>query len=272
MSPAARRFWWRYRLLTGLLPPYLAALLYYGGGWFMLHVMLTPGLTADSTPARLFWITAALLLGCTLTGGGYFFYTLGFLLSGVPCRVVPAAAGLLQRVDSLQSPALPQLRLLLLDLADVPFLGTASRRILYASRHSLQADDAALGCLLAHEQAHSQLHSRSLLLPGLSWLLALPLCWLTAHWPQLMPLLIPLLGTLHVSLLLRWRAMQSARCEAAADKLAAQAVGHERYIAALLPHLARFEQPGSTALRRSRLRGMGLGEAEIEAWLRDSSA
>jgi hypothetical protein len=269
MSPAARRFWWRYRLLTGLLPLYALAALSYGCGAVLALAFREQGYGAADWNGALRWLALPVLL-CLLPVLHALAVRLGLLASGIRTQAALHDAAQQARLTALQvQTALPLLRPILLQLP-APYLAVRGRQLLLSTAMA-QLPDEQLTALLAHEQAHAHLSAQRPLhallgYPALywSWLLALPLCWLATPWP----LLLPLLAALHVSLWLRWQAAASARREAAADLLAMQALGRERYLSVLLPHLALFEQPGSTALRRSRLRRMGLDDDAIAQWLR----
>lgn len=256
MAPAASKFWWHYHVCCVLLPAYSLALISYGlAALGCLLFRQQPVIAAAALGLHM--IVLAL-------GAGRWLGYMGFRLSGVPARLRAASEQELMRLASLQVPRLPLLPAVIAELGDVIYLAceaAPAARLLISSACLEQTADEQLACLLAHEQAHAAVPA------GRPWdelgmLAAWPLSLLVLEVLQL-PLFLPLLAALHVSLWLRWRFVLQARREALADRMAAAHCGRLVYAAALAASLARFEPDGDSSLRRMRLNGLGLSKDEV---------
>lgn len=259
VTPEARRFYFHYRLLTQLLPAYALALVSYGSAW-----LLAASLSG-----------AARAAGGAAFGAGLFIFAglsrwlawLGFLLSGVHRRrQVPTAEQVETVAQALAIAPGPRLELQLVELGPVPYLaaGGLLGQELWLSTYALRTlRPEVLRGLLLHEAGHVVAGGRGCAWHDLLWALAYPIAWLLGP----LPMVLLLTAALHVSLWLRLEYWLQQRAEAKADRWAATAMGSLAYARALAEYLAVFEDSGSTALRRSRLRAMGLSAAEITAVL-----
>jgi hypothetical protein len=262
MTPATRQFYTRYHLLAAILPAYLQGLL-LAGLLFLQH-----GLAAGLSREGGWVITGVWALTCL--AGFELFSRMGFVISGTPARRVtpePDEETLLADALAPHPGAALELKPALVELGEVPLLaaGGYTPDQLWISTHTLHGTPAAsLRLLVAHERAHVQAGdlSRFLLAAafwGLSWPIAQiaqgNLLWLLA------------VAFVQGALWLHLRQIMNARAERTADLRAAQTADVELYAKVLAVHLAEFEPPGSTSLRESRLRGLGLDQAAIQRLL-----
>lgn len=262
MTPEARRFYFWYRLLTQLGPAYVLALLSYVSAWLFVICLAS----------------AAHAKGGAAFGAGLFVFAglsrvlawLGFGLCGVPrARVIPTPqqeAAVAQALALAPEPGRCTV-LQLVELGPVPYIaaGGLLGHELWLSTYALRAlRPEVLRALLLHEAGHIAAGRRGCAWHDLLWALAYPLAWLLRP----LPLLLLPLAALHVSLWLRLEYWLTQRAEAQADRWAAAALGKLEYARALAEYLALFEQGTGTALRRARLRALGLNADELAAILR----
>lgn len=261
MTPEAVRFYFRYRVLTQLLPAYALALISYGSAWLFLDLLL------DGINGPAAGIPGAGLI--VFAGLSRVLAWLGFSLSGVPqARVMPTPEQELAIAQAFaQWPAPhPRTQLQLVELGSVPYVaaGGVVGHELWLSTYALRTlRPAVLRALLLHEAGHIANTARGCAWHDLLWALAYPLAWLVRS----VPLLLLPAAALHVSLWLRLEYWLQLRVEARADRWAAEAMGTLEYARALAEYLVVFERGASSALRRTRLRALGLSAEELAAIL-----
>lgn len=260
MSAAARRFYQRYFLLTSLIPILATTLLSFG-----TRYLASQQDYAASRP--LFFLTGGLFF-LAAAAGMPLFSAIGFRLSGLPARARRMSEAERAAAGDAFAPAAGLNRdteVRVVELDEVPFLATAAGKPdrIWVSSAVLEATPAnELRCLAAHERAHlaargwfDDVFAHWAYFTVASSAVALPIPWSA----RLLALVLT------PWLLIRLRAVWAASREREADRLAAEAVGREAYVPALLRYLERFEHPAmSQRLRLSRLRGLGFGTAEAE--------
>jgi Zn-dependent protease with chaperone function len=268
VGEAARRFYQRYFLLTTLLPVLYTTLLSFATRYWAGQ--------QDFETGRLMFFLAGGLYFAAAAAGMPFFSALGFRLSGLPRiarRMTEAERSQTQGALDAAGALNRDIEALVLDLPAVPFLAISAGRPdrIWISTSVLNATRPAdLRALIVHERSHlaargwfDDIFAHWAYFTVASSVFVLPLPWSA----RLLAL------ALTPWLLLKLKGIWAASREREADKLAVAELGRETYLPALLRYLALMEQPpGSRRLRLSRLRGMGMSQAEAGQWVEAGEA